>query len=264
MRNLQWVVQSNLNSVGADLIEKACRELNIKYTPVQIIPFSDTLPDYDKSIPAIFYGSTTMGRLVRGERGFFMNDNFTFESYLTNWKNHLLNPGFVRTIRDVMKHTYFTSKEDEIFIRPNDDSKCFSGQVIKVKDMWKWFDGLQRSDGEELTMDTKILIADPEDIQKEWRLWIVKGKVVAASHYKAYDKLSKEEGCPDYVTNFAEEVCKKWTPHNVFCMDVCTLYNIEPHIRIIECGCFNSCGFYAADVNNIVKEVTNYYERSNT
>lgn len=175
INDVQWVVQSNLNSVGADLIEKACRELDIKYTPVQIIPFSDTLPDYDKSIPAIFYGSTTMMRLVRGEGGLFLNDNFTMEKYFENWSKCVLNSGAViRTLYDAIHHSAFIPLEGDVFIRPNDDSKCFSGQIINLKVMADWLEKVQQSDSEELTMDTRVIISSPKQIEEEWRLWIIK------------------------------------------------------------------------------------------
>lgn len=262
INDVQWVVQSNLNSEGADLIEKACRELDIKYTPVQIIPFSDTLPDYDKSIPAIFYGSTTMMRLVRGEKGlFFDNDAFSIEN-LRHWcgEAFLNSYSAITTIRRADSFRGYW-KTDSLFIRPNEDNKSFSGQVIKIAEMKAWFKQLQQSDDVELTMDTKVLLSEPKAIEIEWRLWIVNGKVIAASQYRYKGFIVKKEGCPEEIQKFAELICRIWTPHNVFCMDVCLLPG-DSNPYIVETGCFNSCGFYAADVNNIVKEVTNYFKQT--
>lgn len=263
---IQWVVQSNLNSEGSDLIEKACREIGVQFTPVQIIPFSDTIPDYDHSIPAIFYGSTTMGRLVRGERGFFINDNFTFENYLKKWlPSTMLNDGTVMTIKQAME-TSHDWMSNEFFIRPNDDSKSFTGEVLTVPYLKKWFKNLQKSDSDQLTVDTKVLIARPEPIHTEWRLWIIRGKVVAASQYRTFGSHNEQQDCPDKIKRFAESMCNFWTPHDVFCMDICTLMEglakQSDRAYILECGCFNSCGFYAADVNEIVKKVSSWYEES--
>lgn len=260
MRNVQWVVQSNLNSEGSDLIEKACREIGAIYTPVEIIPFSDTLPDYDRSIPAIFYGSTTMGRLVFGERGYFFDAaNFHMQLLSMNYRKLMLNyPYGEYTIEELVEEIPFWDY-NEFFIRPLDDSKSFVGQVINGHEIKDWFAKLQQSDSTEITTETEVLVTSPKRIETEWRLWIVRGKVIAASQYRRNDILIKKEGCPAGIKDFAEFVCRLWTPHDVFCMDVCVLpENRNPFI--VECGCFNSCGFYAADVNVIVKEITNYYE----
>jgi len=41
------------------------------------------------------------------------------------------------------------------------------------------------------------------------------------SKYRHYFKLKKEEGCPDSVVAFAQARCEKYTPHDVFVMDIC-------------------------------------------
>lgn len=259
MRNVQWVVQSNLNQQDVLRIENACRENNVMFTPIYVIPFSTELPDFDKSIPAIYYGSTTMGHLVRGEKGFFMNDNFTVKVLSENYGDLLLNyAGHVYVIEYLMQLMSLW-EPDYHFIRPIDDSKSFAGQLIHTYEIQDWFAKLQQSDSTELTMSSEVLVARPRKIETEWRLWIVLGKVIAASQYRRNDILIKKEGCPTGVKDFAELVCRLWTPHDVFCMDVCVLPEVDEP-RIVECGCFNSCGFYAADVNEIVKQVTNYYE----
>jgi hypothetical protein len=99
-------------------------------------------------------------------------------------------------------------------------------------------------------------VSEPYNIQCEWRLWIVNKKVITASKYREYFRLKKEEGCPKEVIEFAEERCLEYTPHNVFVMDIC-LSGDEYYI--MECGCMNGAGFYRANIENIVKSVTDYF-----
>lgn len=59
------------------------------------------------------------------------------------------------------------------------------------------------------------------------------------------------------VVSFAEARCREYTPHDVFVMDICLSGD---HYYIIECGCMNGAGFYKADIGEIVKPVSRYFE----
>lgn len=147
-------------------------------------------------------------------------------------------------------------RDQLLFIRPNDDTKSFAGDVKEFKNIGTWYEGLRRYENTNLTIDTKIVVAEPWNIVKEWRLWIVNKKVIAASQYRKYFKLSKEEGCPKEVKDFAEARCQHYVPHDVFCMDIGMSGG---ELYIIECGCMNGSGFYKANIQNIVKEVMDYF-----
>ncbi|MFY0254435.1 ATP-grasp domain-containing protein [Chitinophaga sp. 30R24] len=82
------------------------------------------------------------------------------------------------------------------------------------------------------------------------------GKVITASKYRTYFKLTKERGCPFAVIDFAENRCREYTPHAVFVMDVC---ETGDDFYIVECGCMNAAGFYKADIDVIVQVVTAYF-----
>ncbi len=107
-----------------------------------------------------------------------------------------------------------------------------------------------------MSTESTIVVSEPYNIQNEWRLWIVKEKVVAASKYREYFKLKKEEGCPSDVVSFAEDRCKQYTPHDVFVMDICLSGD---EYFIVECGCMNGAGFYKANIEDIVTSVSDYF-----
>lgn len=258
---IQWVIQRNLTS--QDIIEdfrKACQKMNVDSCFIDIIPFSNSLPEFPKDKRSIFYGSTTTMYLVYqdskyNEGLFFSEQTFSMENYLDKWKENMLNFGAkVLTVGQLSELNYENDKL--LFIRPDADSKSFSGEVKRLEDISNWFEQIMTSEDMDITKDTKIIIAEPYHIKSEWRLWIVNGKVVTASKYRENFKLTKERGCPKNVIEFAELRCKEYQPHDVFVMDIglCgdTLY-------IIECGCMNSAGFYAADIDKIVSSVTEYF-----
>ena len=260
LKSIQWVVQKNLTSEDTfEQIESACLELGVSCQAVTIVPFSDMLPEFDRTKKNIFYGSTTFGLQIMKDdtvrSGMFFNpDEFTMEVYFKHWGQHMLNFGSnVCTVADISTLSY--DEDHLLFIRPNDDSKSFSGMTMTFGELRVWIENIDTSGSLQLTRHSKIVIAEPVNIKAEWRLWIVEGKVVAASKYREHFKLKKEAGCPDQVKQFAEQRCNEFTPHDVFVMDIAFCGD---EYFIIECGCLNSAGFYAADIFKIVEQVSNY------
>lgn len=256
--DLQWVIQRNLTNTG-DLqqLQLACDAIAVQHREIDIIPFTDQLPPFDRKPLNIFYGSTTMGELVMADsslhKGFFFDpETFSMENYFTHWTAHMLNFGAqVTTFSKLMSQLH---PHDELFfIRPDDDSKSFSGEVKSFGEIGQWFDRLKAIENTNLATDSKIIVSQPYHLTYEWRLWIVDKKVVAASKYRQDFQLKKERGCPADVIAFAEQRCLEYTPHDLFVMDICATGD---SLYIVECGCLNSAGFYAADIQAIVAAVT--------
>jgi len=160
----------------------------------------------------------------------------------------------VITFKELIEANMF-SAEKLLFIRPNDDSKSFAGEVRRFDEIGDWYNQLKGVENANLSPESKIVVSEPYNIQYEWRLWIVNKKVVASSKYREYFKLKKEEGCPVQVISFAEERCQEYTPHDIFVMDICLCGD---EYFIVECGCMNGAGFYKAKIEDIVSNVTNY------
>jgi hypothetical protein len=187
---------------------------------------------------------------------FFNEQSFSIENYIKEWGVHMLNyNASITTFQELMENRDYSANQ-LLFIRPNDDNKSFAGEIKRYCDIADWFKLLSGVENSFLDSDTKIVIAEPYNIQYEWRLWIVNGKVVAASKYREYFKLKKERGCPEAVKIFAEARCREFMPHDVFVMDICLCGD---EFYIVECGCMNAAGFYAADIAEIVARVSAYF-----
>jgi hypothetical protein len=260
-KNIQWVAQRNLtNREDLQELKSGCEKAGVHFLEMDIIPFTGKLPAFDKSRHSIFYGSTTLGQLVIAEadlrKGFFYDaDSFSIENYFKKWGKHMLNFGAsVTSFYEFMAGSY---DQDKIFfIRPDDDSKSFSGQVIRYAEIANWYDNLKTIENAGLSLDTKIIVSEPYHLKYEWRLWIVNRKVIGASKYREEFRLKKERGCPPEVKLFAEERCGEFTPHDIFVMDIC---QTGDHYYIVECGCMNSAGFYKGDIESIVSNVTEHF-----
>ncbi|HEY9261813.1 ATP-grasp domain-containing protein [Chitinophaga sp.] len=258
---IQWVVQRNLTSI-ADLesLQRSCATIGVNFQAIDIIPFSTSLPAFDHQRRSIFYGSTTLCGLVAADEqwrpGLFFDEAlFSIENYFNRWGAYMLNYGaIVTTFAALMSRE--EAPDQLFFIRPDDDSKSFAGETKSFAEIKSWYEQLKTVENTNLSPDTPIVVSAPYNIKYEWRLWIVNGKVVTASKYRTYFKLTKEAGCPAEVIAFAESRCREYTPHAVFVMDVCLCGD---DFYIVECGCMNAAGFYTADVTAIVAAVSAYF-----
>lgn len=261
-QNIQWVVQRNLTSqADFEALKKSCLKIGVKFIEVDIIPFTGKLPDFERGRSSIIYGSTTFNSLAYEDislrKGLFFDESsFLIENYLARWGRHMLNyEALVISFKELIEGNIYDS-DKLLFIRPNDDSKSFAGEVKRFDEIEKWYDKLREVQNSSLSLESKIIVSEPYNIHYEWRLWIVKQKVIAASKYREYFKLSKTEGCPSDVISFAEKRCQEYTPHDVFVMDICLCGD---EYFIVECGCMNGAGFYEANVQNIVNEISDYF-----
>ncbi|XZF16425.1 ATP-grasp domain-containing protein [Chitinophagaceae bacterium MMS25-I14] len=260
--NVQWVVQSNLTALASlEALRLACEGCGIKFLALEVIPFTDRLPDFDRSLPSIVYGTTTFnelaGRDAELSKGLFFDaETFSIENYFAKWGRHMLNYGATVTTFNKLMTARDYSPDKLFFIRPDDDSKSFAGEVKRFDEIEAWFNQLRITGSTQLWPDSKIIVSEPYNIHFEWRLWIVNKKVIAASLYREYFRLKKAEGCPESVIAFAEERCREYTPHDVFVMDVCLCGD---EYYIVECNCVNGAGFYAACIRDVVCSVTDYF-----
>ncbi|QEC68915.1 DUF4343 domain-containing protein [Panacibacter ginsenosidivorans] len=261
-KNIQWVVQRNLTS-QSDFkeLKDSCLEIGIPFIELDIIPFTNELPRFNRSRHSIIYGSTTFNALALKDDNlrcglFFDEVTFSIENYIEKWGCHMLNyDASVITFKELIDDNKY-NPDKLLFIRPNDDSKSFAGEVKRFDEIGEWYKKLKIVGNTNLSLESKIIVSEPYNIHYEWRLWIVNKKVIAASKYREYFKLRKEQGCPDDVLYFAEERCQEYTPHNVFVMDICLCGD---DYFIVECGCMNGAGFYKADIHKIVTNVTDYF-----
>jgi len=260
LANWQWVVQKNLtNHNDFTSLTDACQKLRIPFLGIDIIPFSHELPYFDRTKKSVFYGSTTFTQLAFSnselkEGVFFDPATFSIERYIKEWGEHMLNYNAeVTSFEGLMQADYDTNKL--IFIRPDDDGKSFAGEVMKYGEYRDWFERLKMIGNSGISDKSKIIVGEPFNIGREWRLWCVNKRVITASQYRNNFKLEKLRGCPDEVVTFAEARCQQFTPHDIFVMDVC---ETGGEFYIVECNCMNAAGFYNADIEAIVSNISNH------
>ena len=264
MKKVRWVVQNNLIAENdRNQMKTACEELGVLYEGTHVVPFSYGLSKFtiDEHIN-IYYGSTTfIGNIMLTDldkTGIFSDDeNFLMSNYLEKWGDHMLS-----SEARVLPYGNFITEnhnvKDQFFVRPNGDSKLFDGEVREFGDIKKGIPSMNQLDKVSIDDDDLVLVGPAYNIRKEWRNYIVDGKVVSSSRYRENFRLSKSAvDITESMIKFVEDRAKEYAPNDVFVMDI-ALCGGEDEYYIIECGGMNSVGFYHADIKSIVSSVTEY------
>jgi hypothetical protein len=260
--NVRWIIQNNLISkIEFDILLEACKELDIEVEEIKVIPFSDDIPEFTQDERVnIYYGSTTLMYNIYHQMNnptglFFDDDAFSIENYMSKWGKHMLNSDAkITTFKEFAQTDY--PMDQIFFIRPDDDSKSFAGTTMTSKQIKDWENNITLYDNSNLNKNTKIVIGEPYNIKKEWRTYVVDGKVATASKYRENFKL-KTSGTdiPADMIQFVEDRCKEYQPYSAFAMDVALCGD---SYYIIECGCINSVGLYKSDVKQLVTKLSEH------
>jgi hypothetical protein len=257
---MRLVVQFNLSKQYAIDIENACKVLGYEFIPVEVVPFSKEVPDIDNDKPTLFYGATKWINNIylnnRWRPGVYFNPESTCPVWFDKYKEAVLNYGAeITTLENLSIRSYDSSRL--LFIRPIKDLKEFNGDVWEFGNLKRWSRGIATDLSTKDLAQIPIVVAEPCGIAQEWRTFIVGGKVSSASLYRRYHNLFIDKDVPNEVIEFAEAQAKIYSPSEVFVMDV---GESAGKLYIIEIGCFNSAGFYAADVQKIIKDVSEFSE----
>lgn len=255
-----WVVQENIyNESGFGDLMRALDRFCVPHVVVKVVPFSylesprgKLEPEVDPQNPVMVFEAYTMGRLARARGwipGVWMNENFDQSRW--GWAGHLLNcDAVIATVADAVP------MYEPFFVRPANDDKSFAGQLMDWDEFADWRGKIMSQPESErigtLCPDTRIVIARPKVILREYRFFVVDGEVVTGSLYKIGDTVRSSPDVDPDIMRYARDRVDQWRPDRAFVLDV-ALTSDGP--RVIEANCLNAAGFYACDVQKIVMAV---------
>lgn len=254
---LRWAIQSNLvNAADLERLLSACRQHDQPSVTFETIPFSNQAPDLDTDVSTVFYGSTgCMSNIWQTQKWnpgvFFDPQRFSFPEWGRAYGRHCLNGEARETTLTALAAEAYPA-DRLFFLRPIHDDKAFAGEVMAFGEIQKWVGELDQT---VLSPETPILVAEPVGISHEWRLFMVNGKVSTGSHYRTRQRLDVFAEVPVEVVAFAEGLARLWQPAPVFVLDVASSAD---RLYLVEINCFNSAGFYASDVAQLVGDVSRY------
>lgn len=258
---MQWVIQKNyLKPQRFFDLKSAFDSLNYKYLTFKSEPDNPTLPVIPINEPTIFFLTTFMINPIAESKlwnpgVYFNEENFCCSKYREAYKENFLSYNCYFTFLEDFKCDKY-KPNDKFFIRPNKDLKAFTGMVIEFREMLEWNPEKDTSKNF-VDPSTLIMVSFPQKIEKEWRIFIVDGKVSSGSQYSQDMEFKVEAGVPDDVKEFSEAMAKMWSPSEIFTLDICKVNGI---LKVLECNCFNCSGFYNSDVKKIILDVERYNE----
>lgn len=168
-----------------------------------------------------------------------------FAEYLLNQEHQVMSFGELCWTQPQVVES-FGNSDGQIFVRPDDGFKSFEGALVSVLEFEKWVARLQLL---QVSNATKVVVARPVKIHAEWRLLVVKGRVVASSQYRPV----RQAGSSGEVIAFAERVFREvdWP------VDTCSLDIglTESGFKIVEVGSLLCVAFYEADPGAVIDAV---------
>lgn len=182
---MYYIIQENLfkEEEWNNLI-RSLERLQLEYEIVELIPFVDDITFTTNRKDVFVFGALKMARITpkyQWNPGVIMTPNHDFNVYKNYYKDNLLNYD-----SKIFKfNDEWNWNNEEYFIRPTLDTKVFTGKPFD-KEEWIKFREYSLNNGHTTTLneDTLIQVSTVKNIQKEFRFFIVNGKIVTGSLYK--------------------------------------------------------------------------------
>lgn len=275
---MHYIIQENVfREQHYDLLEKTIKRLGLTYTTVRVFPFVDKitnlkdipdgpfnvddLPDFNPGTDNVFcFGAIKLARVaaLRGWKpGSMMNQNHDFEVYKEHYRENLLNwDSKVQRFVDPVDWIYGEKK----FFRPTQDTKTFTGKVFSQVE-WEDFVYYHLNNGHLTTLNenTQIQVSTVKKIYKEIRFWVVGGEIITGSQYRLGNQTIYDSNYEPEAQEFAQSMVDKFQLTEAFVIDVCLT---ESGWKVVECGCINACGFYKANLQNLIISLEDQYNDS--
>lgn len=194
------------------------------------------------------FGAVKMSRISKQYNwypGSQMSDNHDYQVYSKYYKDNLLNYD-----SEIIRFGDELKRDKPFFAKPTLDTKVFTGRVFTI-DEWNIFkkNKLTNPKVTLLTESSEIQISSVKKLQKEIRVWIVKGEPITASLYTLGGEYCVDGIVDQEVYDFVRKMIKIFELNEAFVMDVCL---INDEYKIVECGCTNSAGFYKCDMQKLI------------
>lgn len=260
---MKFVIQHNLmNEAQLSLVKRAISKFPHQY--VDLIPFSrEITSDYPLTgTDYIPYGSTLLTTIVAelGWKGcHFDLSKMNYRNFLENHPK-MMNSGLF-TVKDASAYLKTVSQEKQFFIRPSEDLKQFSGSVLPAGEIHPWLDSMMDCPGGGsyfMSPEKEVVLCEPKEISAEWRWFIIGGKIVSGSMYRAHNQMRTIQETDSDVIQEAQILADMWLPMDCIVMDT-ALVGCE--VKVIEFNCLNSSGGYSCDLTKVFESLWAYHEK---
>ena len=257
---MQWIIQNSgitfasLDNNVAPLVE-AIDALGDARIAVGVIPFTDTivgLEEVNRELPTLFYGSTRLVEIastLNFNPGVFYDKEWFFPNNWLGKRPDLLNES----------QSYMTAGElrknwiDELFFVKSSDPKILTGMVLEgnIDQSW-WIEEYSH-----ISDDANLVISPVQEIEQEWRFFLIDGKIITGSQYKHNGILRIREPIPENIWKQAHRMSQYWIPSPNIVMDIAKMK--DGSFKVVEWNCINASGWYNSTISSVIIALNSIY-----
>lgn len=261
MQRTTWILQDFIRAPSPSIpaLEHAIIEAEYPLVKAPVVAFSDAMPDIPDEIepPIVIYGMNTMIRNTlrhpKWKLGLFFDPaRFETSSYTRILSDRMLNADAQLMTCEELAESGL-APGDRFFLRPNDDTKSFTGQLLDFREYMQWYGRKGDPDYVDLSPEMLVVYAEPKTIHAEYRTFLLNRKVITSSQYIP----EQRQFTPPEVIEFAEHIAGHYEPSDAF---VCDIAGTPEGLKVIEFNCINGCGFYQANIGAIVRALSSWQE----
>lgn len=269
---MKFLIQSNLLSNQQLEMTKYVMD-TYESIDCAVIPFSEEITTTEPldGLEYFPYGSTSLSNIAlsRGFTGLHLNlETFNAEMWeKSNGKNMLNRPRILRAMDAVTalfhRSASLSILSNQVFVRPCEDLKQFTGSVDTCEEhaanLQSMIDSYNQGFPGTYSMNpfTKVAISEVQEIDAEWRWFVVGGKIISGSMYRAHGQLQQIRETDQSVINEAQALADQWLPDSCCVMDTCLLKSGS--VKVVEFNTLNSSGFYANDAPAIFDAIAAFH-----
>lgn len=264
---MKFVIQHNL--MNAEQLNRTLAAVQpFPHLYVGLIPFSReiTCSESLDGVEYIPYGSTLLTNLTAklGWRGcHFDTTKLNYENFVRN-RTDMLNGEYIFDAEEAIRFLTNTMRggSQRWFMRPSEDLKQFSGYVDDASELAahlrSMIDSYNRGEAGTygISPSTRVVLSTPKEISAEWRWFIVGGRIVSGSMYRAHGQMRKQAENDAAVIAEAQALADRWLPMDCVVMDTAL---VRDEVKVIEFNTINSSGFYDNDVSAIFRELWKFH-----
>lgn len=292
MKKINWVIDKYLFDEYEDKLAVSIKNSGANvyfYDDICGKLFKDWITSkFNQDDIVVFHGSLQHGRQLTHMPiypGTFMNiDNYECYKYYGYYGDNLLNSQYLMMgLNDVIRRKEKIKEEfclslhsvcegqklyrwdnKNIFIRPSNGYKTFTGQVISLDNLENEIDVLKKSYGS-IDDNVLVLISNAQDLEEEYRFSIIDGEVITGSLYMDENNRKDFKAYYDKPINsgeafdFAVKISKLYTPDKAFTIDICRTKKDE--YKLLEINSFNCASMYGSEYDKIVDAINKLAEK---
>lgn len=279
---INWLLENETFEENLDKIKEIITKQGMKYQICNNLPFygkitfENKIPIIDGSIyknkPLFAYGSLQLIKRLQKSNfsvvTFCNFKQFKCSYYYPRFGKYLLQEQYAfvpfgefdRRKEWLFQHL---GQQNQIFVRPDDGFKTFTGQLVSKE---RWDKDMGLIGFYDVQPECMCIVSEPKNIKNEWRFVIgtdfpsdeYPQRIISGSCYKINGNLveNPNDEIDQYVIDYVNEVISNvnYRPDPFWILDVC----LTDKLNVLEVGSMSCSGLYGCDLNKVISNIADF------